>query len=1083
MPSRQFFSDIQLGSDNLLIAFGAGTPESSQTADVSSLYVRSDATDSATSLYVKNSGTGDTGWLPVAVIPSGATEGRIPFIAADGNLTTEGVGDLYWDATDDHLGINTDDPQAAIHVFDDGTTTSRLIFQTTNTANAPGVQLQWDGTGTRRVLMRGVTVGTLGAAIEFYAKPDSATTVSHYMTVEADGGVTVEVGDLFIPNMTAATDTNIVYFDTSTGQLTYGAPPSASIDGSGDANRIAIWSDTDTLTSAAGFTYTGGQFILPTGSEIGIGEPTPDSVLHATGAFTPTTGKFKLESTLTNNLSFEMTWDASGFKRVFVEGAQSGSLGAELRFYAKPDAASVADLYMTIQDDGDIVVHEGDILVPNMTAATDTNIVYYDTATGQLTYGIPTSASIDGSGATNQVAYWSDSDTLTGASDFLFDGSVLTVPSDSTVGNLSITFDGDTNTGIQGGGSDQIYIRANAQTVAVFSYNVSATQTQLSGNVLVSDGHVNINDQFELQLQEDVANGNAYVALRAAADMTAASGTYTLTLPAETPSDGEVLQWNASNSDFDWAPIIGGANSGSAQRIAYWSGSNTLTSEAGFGYNPTTNTINVTTVNTSLGSAAAPAIAFQTDQDTGMFQNGADILGFSSGGTLVAEIDNVSTDKGFILKQTGHKFLAPEPTILTNPTYSFVADPASGFGRFQSGGFLGWSAIVNNTNVFYAFSSGGSNFIFMIANAGLNLSVTPLNLTSGSQFRADNSLTAANPAIVFSSSETDTGIYRSAAHHIGFSGQGTQWINLDGVNNDFEMLAESTISFGDSDSSDFVSLKAPATLSASYTLEFPASAPADGEVLEWSSGSSAFVWATPSGGGGSGEAVQFDLTQASPTLALLDAVYHDGTNWQKAQADDPSTLGTHVIISKSGNDYEVCQAGRVTVSSHGLTVGEYYFTSSVTAGLLTATEPNQYSNPLVYVEDANTLHILPFRPSAINGEFVPTYVKTIGIETPSSSENIALFFTDDAITITQVNDVCRGTTPSVTWNIAHATTRNNGTPNELFSSDRVTTSLTGAETTTFNDATIPAGSWVWLTTSATSGTVDEFTVSLEYTRD
>jgi hypothetical protein len=111
------------------------------------------------------------------------------------------------------------------------------------------------------------------------------------------------------------------------------------------------------------------------------------------------------------------------------------------------------------------------------------------------------------------------------------------------------------------------------------------------------------------------------------------------------------------------------------------------------------------------------------------------------------------------------------------------------------------------------------------------------------------------------------------------------------------------------------------------------------------------------------------------------------------------------------------------------------------------------------------------------------YTKAVTIESPTTSENIGLFYTDVAITITKLADVLRGTSPSVTYQINHATDRSSGSPNTLFSSSRVSTSTTGATTTSFNDATIPAGSWVWLTTSANSGTVAEINITLTYTID
>jgi hypothetical protein len=50
------------GNNNVLWRCGAGTPEGSVTAVVGSLYTRTDG-GANTTLYVKESGTGNTGWV------------------------------------------------------------------------------------------------------------------------------------------------------------------------------------------------------------------------------------------------------------------------------------------------------------------------------------------------------------------------------------------------------------------------------------------------------------------------------------------------------------------------------------------------------------------------------------------------------------------------------------------------------------------------------------------------------------------------------------------------------------------------------------------------------------------------------------------------------------------------------------------------------------------------------------------------------------------------------------------------------------------------------------------------------------
>jgi len=110
-------------------------------------------------------------------------------------------------------------------------------------------------------------------------------------------------------------------------------------------------------------------------------------------------------------------------------------------------------------------------------------------------------------------------------------------------------------------------------------------------------------------------------------------------------------------------------------------------------------------------------------------------------------------------------------------------------------------------------------------------------------------------------------------------------------------------------------------------------------------------------------------------------------------------------------------------------------------------------------------------------------LKGVTIESPTSTEDITLFFTDDAITVTQLNFVAVGSTPSVTATIRFDSDRSATGTEVVTGGTAATSTTTGDEVTSFNDATIPAGSWVWLETTAQSGTVTSLNVTLEFTRD
>lgn len=119
--------------------------------------------------------------------------------------------------------------------------------------------------------------------------------------------------------------------------------------------------------------------------------------------------------------------------------------------------------------------------------------------------------------------------------------------------------------------------------------------------------------------------------------------------------------------------------------------------------------------------------------------------------------------------------------------------------------------------------------------------------------------------------------------------------------------------------------------------------------------------------------------------------------------------------------------------------------------------------------------------SSIIGEKIP-FIKGATIQAPTSAEDDTLFFTNDALTITQVNAVVRGTSPSITWNLFKDSDRSaSGT--KVWNTAKTTTSQsTGDQFTSFDSTSIPAGSWFWFETSAASGTVNEINVTIQVVR-
>lgn len=101
-----------------------------------------------------------------------------------------------------------------------------------------------------------------------------------------------------------------------------------------------------------------------------------------------------------------------------------------------------------------------------------------------------------------------------------------------------------------------------------------------------------------------------------------------------------------------------------------------------------------------------------------------------------------------------------------------------------------------------------------------------------------------------------------------------------------------------------------------------------------------------------------------------------------------------------------------------------------------------------------------------------------GMSAPTASENAQVWYTPVALTITNVQEALAGTSPSVTYILGYASTRSGALTNIVNS--HAATSTTGAAATLTANVVIPAGSYIVVTTSATSGTVNDFNLSISF---
>lgn len=159
------------------------------------------------------------------------------------------------------------------------------------------------------------SVGTASPALKFYESDNDAG--DHYVGLKSPSSIAASY-TLTLP--TTDGDANQVLKTDGSGTLSWVDQSSGggSIDGSGAANRVALWSDADTLTSESGITYASGT------DTIICGNITASTSGDGSGNVTGVTG---------------------GFQKITVgvsTANSSGDFGTGTRMFAKLGSGTIA---------------------------------------------------------------------------------------------------------------------------------------------------------------------------------------------------------------------------------------------------------------------------------------------------------------------------------------------------------------------------------------------------------------------------------------------------------------------------------------------------------------------------------------------------------------------------------------------------------------------------------------------------------------------------------------------------------------------------------------------------------------------
>jgi len=113
------------------------------------------------------------------------------------------------------------------------------------------------------------------------------------------------------------------------------------------------------------------------------------------------------------------------------------------------------------------------------------------------------------------------------------------------------------------------------------------------------------------------------------------------------------------------------------------------------------------------------------------------------------------------------------------------------------------------------------------------------------------------------------------------------------------------------------------------------------------------------------------------------------------------------------------------------------------------------------------------------------FTRGITIADPTNAENATIMFTTSSLTINRITSVIRGTAaPSVTYTLRYAASRSLTGTEVITGGTLVQSPFTGSaliSSSGFTNPTVPGNNFIWLQTTAKTGTVNELFVQFQYT--
>ena len=197
----------------------------------------------------------------------------------------------------------------------------------------------------------------------------------------------------------------------------------------------------------------------------------------------------------------------------------------------------------------------------------------------------------------------------------------------------------------------------------------------------------------------------------------------------------------------------------------------------------------------------------------------------------------------------------------------------------------GMPFLNTTTNILKIRNSSNNAFTEIGSINSDNLGLLPrAGGTMTGVLKIDDSNSASTPALSFDT-DPDTGLFRKAANKIGLSTAGTEQMFFDA--DCITLQSQNNLRFADSDSSHYIGLSAPATISSSFVLTLPATDTAVAGYALVSDGSGTLSWGV-AGGASNGLFWENDQTVTSNYTI---------TNGKNAGSFGPITIQSGVTVT------------------------------------------------------------------------------------------------------------------------------------------------------------------------------------------